>query len=266
MRSLLDDLFALLAAFAPLVSRRVWRSGPVLVVGALVAPGRRMVSTALRTVGWGQTRRFQNSHRVLRRAVWSSRRASRILVYLLVATFVPDGPVVLGLDATIEPRRVAKIAAASISRDPVRSSRSHARQGERFALDRAHGARADPLRGPRVGAAVAERAGPLRALCAGARAGTNPSRSGPASSCARCTAGCRSARWSWWPTAPRPRSTGSRRCGRSRRWSPACVWMRRSSPPPRRVDRTRRGARAWSASGGPHLSSAPATPPPPGPR
>ncbi len=69
MLSLPDDRFALLASFAPLFSRRVWRYVPVLVVGALLAPGRRMVSTALRTVGLSQTRRFQNYHRVLSRAV-----------------------------------------------------------------------------------------------------------------------------------------------------------------------------------------------------
>jgi len=38
-------------------------------------------------------------HRVLNRAVWSSLRASRILLGLLVAAFVPTGPLVVGIDA-----------------------------------------------------------------------------------------------------------------------------------------------------------------------
>jgi hypothetical protein len=84
-----------------------------------------MVSTALRAVGLGQVRHFQNYHRVLSRAVWSSLGASRILLGLLVAAFAPDGPLVLGIDETIERRRGAKIAAAGIYRDPVRSSRGH---------------------------------------------------------------------------------------------------------------------------------------------
>lgn len=125
MLTLPDDIVALLASFAPLFSRRVWRYVPVLVVGALLAPGRRMVSTILRTVGLGGIPNFQNYHRVLSRAVWSSLRASRILLGLLVATFAPEGPLVLGIDETIERRRGAKIAAAGIYRDPVRSSRSH---------------------------------------------------------------------------------------------------------------------------------------------
>jgi hypothetical protein len=125
MLTLPADMVALLAPFAPLFSRRVWRYVPVLVAGALLAPGRRLVSTVLRAVGLGGIPNFQNYHRVLSRAVWSSLAASRILLGLLVATFAPDGPLVLGIDETIERRRGAKIAAAGIYRDPVRSSRSH---------------------------------------------------------------------------------------------------------------------------------------------
>jgi DDE superfamily endonuclease len=84
-----------------------------------------MLSTALRAVGLGQVGHLQNYHRVLSRAVWSSLGASRLLLGLLVATCAPDGPLVLGIDETIERRRGTKIAAAGIYRDPVRSSRSH---------------------------------------------------------------------------------------------------------------------------------------------
>jgi DDE superfamily endonuclease len=124
MLSLPEDMVALLAPFAPLFSRPVWRYIPTLVVGAILAPGRRMVSTVLRAVGLAQIRRFQNYHRVLSRAVWSSLTVSRILLGLLVAIFAPEGPLVLGIDETIERRRGKKIAAAGIYRDPVRSSRS----------------------------------------------------------------------------------------------------------------------------------------------
>jgi hypothetical protein len=43
---------------------------------------------------------------------------------MLVRTFVPAGPVVIGIDDTWERRRGAKIKAKGIYRDPVRSSRS----------------------------------------------------------------------------------------------------------------------------------------------
>jgi DDE superfamily endonuclease len=119
------DIMALLRPFAPLFSRRVWRHVPVLVVGAILAPGQRMVSSALRAVGLGGLLTFQTYHRVLNRAVWSSRGASRILFGLLVATFAPAGPLVVGIDETIERRRGKQIGASGIYRDPVRSSRSH---------------------------------------------------------------------------------------------------------------------------------------------
>lgn len=51
--------------------------------------------------------------------------ASRVLLGLLVAAFAPRGPLVVGIDDTIERRRGAKIAARGIYRDPVRSSRGH---------------------------------------------------------------------------------------------------------------------------------------------
>ncbi len=119
------DIIALLNLFAPLFSRRTWRHVPILVAGAILAPGQRMISSALRVVGLGQERGFQAYHRVLNRAIWSSLGVSRTLLGLLVATFVATGPLVVGIDETIERRRGSKIAAAGVYRDPVRSSHSH---------------------------------------------------------------------------------------------------------------------------------------------
>jgi len=47
------------------------------------------------------------------------------LLDLLVVAFAPKGPVVLGIDDTIERRCGKRIAAKGIYRDPVRSSRGH---------------------------------------------------------------------------------------------------------------------------------------------
>jgi hypothetical protein len=99
------DIVALLSHFASLFSRRVWRHVPLLVIGAILTPGRRMVSTVLHTMGLSHERSFQTYHRVLNRAVWSSVKASRMLLHLLVHAFALDGPLVLGIDATIERRR-----------------------------------------------------------------------------------------------------------------------------------------------------------------
>jgi hypothetical protein len=76
-------------------------------------------------MGLAHAKSFQPYHRVLNRAVWSSLEGSRLLLHLLVHTLPPTGPLVMGLDDTIERRRGAKIRAKGIYRDPVRSSHSH---------------------------------------------------------------------------------------------------------------------------------------------
>ncbi len=76
-------------------------------------------------MGLGSERNFQNYHRVLNRVRWSSRAASQILLGLLVRSFAPSGPLLVGLDDTIERRWGRKIQARGIYRDPVRSSHSH---------------------------------------------------------------------------------------------------------------------------------------------
>lgn len=111
--------------FSRLFCYRTWRHAQLLLMGAVLAPGARTVTELLRVLGLSHERHFVNFHRVLSRAVWSPRVAARILLGLLVRTFVPDGPIVLGVDDTIERRRGPRIAARGIYRDPVRSSRSH---------------------------------------------------------------------------------------------------------------------------------------------
>src|SRR4051794_40409495 len=87
---------SLLQCFAPLFDSRVWNYAQLLLLGAILAPGKRTVTAVLRIVGRGNEKRFQNYHRVLNRACWSSRAASRILLGLLVRTFAPSGPILVG--------------------------------------------------------------------------------------------------------------------------------------------------------------------------
>lgn len=125
MLTLPSEYLTLIATFAPVFSERVWRHVQILWVGAILAPGKRMVTSVLRVMGLGQTKHFQNFHRVLNRASWSSLELSRLLLMLLVDTFAAAGPIILGIDETIERRWGSKIKARGIYRDPVRSSHSH---------------------------------------------------------------------------------------------------------------------------------------------
>ncbi len=125
MLSIPVTLMRLIVRFAPLFSKRVWEHAQVLIVGALLAPGKRTVSAVLRVMGLGQEPQFQKYHRVLNRARWSNLAVARGLLAMIVPAFVPVGPVVIGIDDTLERRRGEKIKAKGIYRDPVRSSRSH---------------------------------------------------------------------------------------------------------------------------------------------
>lgn len=117
-------IIQVLRPFEGVFSKHVWEWAKVLLIGAILAPGERTVAAILRVMGLQAEKQFQNYHRVLNRASWSSRAVSRLLLLLLVQVFVPaTDPVVVGIDETIERRRGGKIAARGIYRDPVRSSK-----------------------------------------------------------------------------------------------------------------------------------------------
>jgi DDE superfamily endonuclease len=117
------EMVALLAAFAPLFSQRVWDHAQLLIVGAILAKGKRTVTSALRVLGLSHEDHFTNFHRVLNRAVWCPRTASRILLGLIVTLLVPkEWPIVLVADDTVERRKGRRIKAKGCYRDAVRSS------------------------------------------------------------------------------------------------------------------------------------------------
>ncbi len=123
MLTLPPDMIVLLMPFAPLFSQPVFLRAQLLLVGAILAPGKRTVTAALRVMGLADEPHFQNYHRVLNRARWSSRKVAGVLLRLLVRTLAPSSPVLCGIDETLERRRGAKIAAKGVYRDAARSSK-----------------------------------------------------------------------------------------------------------------------------------------------
>jgi hypothetical protein len=125
MFTLPSDYTILFSYFEPYFTNRIWSRVQQLLIGAILAPSQRTVTAILRSLGLSEEKHFQNYHRILNRAVYSMLSLSRVLLLLLVNTFFPQGPILMGLDDTIERRRGAQIAAKGIYRDPVRSSHNH---------------------------------------------------------------------------------------------------------------------------------------------
>jgi hypothetical protein len=125
MLSLPATFISVMAVFAPVFSKPVWHHVKVLLTGTVLAPRKRTVTSALCVMGLSAAAHVHSSHRVLNRAVWSPLGASRLLLRLLIAVFVPAGVVVCDLDETLERRRGPQINTKGIYLDPVRSSRAH---------------------------------------------------------------------------------------------------------------------------------------------
>jgi len=117
----------LIVVFQPLFTKPSWENAKVLLLGVLIARGKRTVTACLRVVGLGDEEHFQNYHRVLNRAKWSAPDAARILLGLIILIFAAglQKIIVLAGDDTIERRRGKKIKQLGCYRDPVRSSQKH---------------------------------------------------------------------------------------------------------------------------------------------
>ena len=113
------SFMAWLAPFLATFSRRSRPTTAALAVGALLAVGPRTVTNCLRALGLAEHPSFTAFHRVLNRNTWSGLALARILLGMVVAAFVPTGPIVIGLDHTLERRRGPRIGPAGRFYDPI---------------------------------------------------------------------------------------------------------------------------------------------------
>ncbi|MEA2959581.1 MAG: hypothetical protein QOJ58_5564 [Alphaproteobacteria bacterium] len=114
-----------LSPFRPWFTAPSWEHLLVLVMGAILCPGKRTVTACLRITGRADAGNFSLYHQLLNRARWNPRTLAARLLSIVIASLVPDGPIVIGMDDTIERRWGPRIAARGIYRDPVRSSHGH---------------------------------------------------------------------------------------------------------------------------------------------
>ncbi len=121
-------LASLFAPFRVAFTEPTWQRVVQLVEGTRLSHGRRTVTAALRAVGLQEEKHFNLFHHVLSRARWSPLRISRLLLLLLVQTFVPKGATVeIVADETLERRWGPHITKCGYYHDPVRSSEKQKR-------------------------------------------------------------------------------------------------------------------------------------------
>ena len=122
--SLPTPIIQVLQHFRPAFTRPTWDKALVLVVGTLLARGRRTVTAALKQMGLHDEQDFTLFHQVLNRASWSCLTVSRLLLQLLVSTFVQAGGTVeIVIDETLERRWGRKISKRGHYRDNLQSSK-----------------------------------------------------------------------------------------------------------------------------------------------
>lgn len=122
--SLPTPIIQVLQHFRPAFTRPTWDKALVLLAGTLLARGRRTVTAALKQMGLHDEADYTLFHQVLNRASWSCLTLSRLLLRLLVNTFVQAGGTVeVVIDETLERRWGRKITKRGHYRDSVQSSK-----------------------------------------------------------------------------------------------------------------------------------------------
>jgi len=124
MDSLSRNILSVLLPFSVLFSKPSWKKALTLLLGTLVCTGKRTVCSALRAMGLCNEAEFSKFHHLLNRAHWSSLRAAKILLFMLLPLVQGGMPIVLFIDETLERRRGKKIKAKGYYRDAIRSSKS----------------------------------------------------------------------------------------------------------------------------------------------
>lgn len=122
------SFLAWLAPFLAAFSRRSRPTAAALTVGALLVVGPRTVTNCLRVLGLSEhpsanPSGFAGFHRVLNRNTWSGSTLARTLLHQVIEAFVPSGPIIIGLDHTLERRRGPRIGPAGRFYDALRTKK-----------------------------------------------------------------------------------------------------------------------------------------------
>lgn len=116
---------SLVAAFVFAFTNPTYQRFSTLLVGALLTTGRRTVANLLRTLRHLAPGHRTDYQRVLSRAPWSGLALGCALMRLVLDRLVPDGPVVLVGDDTVDGHTGKHVYGKARHRDAVRSTHSY---------------------------------------------------------------------------------------------------------------------------------------------
>ena len=120
--SLPAEIIPLFEAFRPVFTEPTYRKVMVLLIGTMLARGRRTVTAALRAVGKEEEGEWSKYHHVLNRNKWEGLCLSRILLHLIVKRFVAEGGIIyVTVDETLERRWGPQIRKRGHWRDSLAS-------------------------------------------------------------------------------------------------------------------------------------------------
>jgi len=126
MLNLPTKIMDILSPFAQAFTAPAWRKALILLCGAILTPGRRTVTAALRVMGLGDDEHFTNYHRLLNRDRWSPWALSELLLELIIKVFLSEEAFLrIVVDETVERRKGKKIEYKGWFRDAVRSTANH---------------------------------------------------------------------------------------------------------------------------------------------
>ena len=115
----------LLLALAPAFSQPTFARFTTLMASALLTTGRRTIANLVRTLGpLGQGHKT-SYQRVFSAASWSALHLACLLTRFVVGQLVPEGPLTLVGDDTVDGHKGKKVYGKARHRDPVRSSHSY---------------------------------------------------------------------------------------------------------------------------------------------
>ena len=135
--SLSPEIVTVLAIFQSAFTYPTWEKAQVLIIGTLLAHGRRTVTAALRQMGRGAETDFSRYHQVLNRAQWSALKLSHLLLLALIKAFVAaSGSLTFVIDETLERRWGPRISKRGHCRDALLSSRKKSVSSSSLALGR----------------------------------------------------------------------------------------------------------------------------------